>query len=122
MVRPKQRRIIEAFLGSDEVRVLIGTSLLGEGVDLPEADALVYARGEKAKVSLAQSAYRVNTKCEGKRDAVIVDFADRHNAKLLRHSLERIEIYHREPTFSVEVIDDVRQIGEWSAPIGLGDR
>lgn len=122
VMRPKQRRMIEAFLGSDEVRVLIGTSLLGEGVDLPEADALVYARGEKARVSLAQSAYRVNTKSEGKRDAVIVDFADRHNAKLLRHSLERIEIYHREPTFTVEVIDDVRQIGEWSARNGSGDR
>ena len=122
VLRPKQRRVIEAFLGSEEVRVLIGTSLLGEGVDLPEADALVYARGERAKVSLTQGAYRVNTRCEGKKDAVIVDFADRHNAKLMRHSLERIEIYHREPTFSVEVIDDVRKIGAWSAPPGSEDR
>lgn len=114
VMRPKQRRILEAFLGSDEIRVLIGTSLLGEGVDLPEADALVYARGEKAKVTLAQSAYRVNTACSGKRNALIVDFADRHNAKLLRHSIERIEVYHREPTFSVEVLDDARELKSWA--------
>ena len=47
--------------------------MIGEGVDLPSADALVWARGEKAAVSLIQGYYRVCTKYEGKRYAIVVD-------------------------------------------------
>lgn len=111
--RGKQGKIIEAFLNTDEVRILIGTSLLGEGVDLPNVDGLVYARGEKAEVSLTQNAYRVCTKLEGKRDAVIVDFADRHNAKLLKHSKERLGVYYDEPTFQVSVLQDPADFEKW---------
>jgi len=111
--RPIQGRIIESFLESQEVKVLIGTSLLGEGVDLPSADALVYARGEKAEVTLTQNAYRVCTATPGKEVAIIVDFADRHNKKLMSHSLERLGVYYREPTFNVQVLQDPNEFGGW---------
>ena len=108
-----QGKILESFLEGQEVKVLIGTSLLGEGVDLPSADALVYARGEKAEVTLTQNAYRVCTATPGKDAAIIVDFADRHNKKLMDHSLERLGVYYREDTFSVKVLDDASQFGSW---------
>ncbi len=109
--RPKQRAILESYLNpEDGVEVLIGTSLLGEGVDLPEVDALVYARGEKAEVSLMQNAYRVCTAIPGKRDAVIVDFADRHHRKLREHSLARLEVYYNEPTFDVSVLSSPEEL------------
>jgi superfamily II DNA or RNA helicase len=111
--RSKQGRVLEAFLESREVNVLIGTSLLGEGVDLPIADALVYARGESAEVSLIQNAYRVGTAVPGKADAVIVDFADRHHRKLLTHSHERLNTYLDESTFSVDVLQSTQQFGDW---------
>lgn len=111
--RPRQQKIIDEFLENGTVKILIGTSLLGEGVDLPTADALVYARGEKAEVSLTQNAYRVSTALPGKDRALIVDFADRHNAKLLRHSQQRLEIYFAEPTFRVAVLDDAMQMPAW---------
>lgn len=111
--RSIQGRIIESFLEGQEVKVLIGTSLLGEGVDLPSADALVYARGEKAEVTLTQNAYRVCTATPGKQEAIIVDFADRHNKKLMSHSLERLGVYHREPTFTVKVLPDPNEFGGW---------
>ena len=111
--RPIQGRILDAFLNSTEVNVLIGTSLLGEGVDLPNVDALVYARGEKASVSLKQNAYRVCTAVEGKTDSIIVDFADRHHSKLLAHSHERLNIYRRESTFGIEVLHDANQFASW---------
>lgn len=111
--RSVQNRILDSYLSGQEVKVLIGTSLLGEGVDLPNVDALVYAKGEKAEVTLTQNAYRVCTAIEGKRDAIIVDFADRHHRKLLGHSLERLEVYHNEPTFCVGVVDDLRNLGVW---------
>lgn len=108
-----QGQIIDSFLEGQEVKVLIGTSLLGEGVDLPSADALVYARGEKAEVTLTQNAYRVCTATPGKKVAVIVDFADRHNKKLMTHSMERLGVYYREPTFGVTVLNDPNEFGGW---------
>jgi superfamily II DNA or RNA helicase len=113
MIRKKQGEILKSFETSNEVKVLIGTSILGEGVDLPGADALVYAKGEKAEVTLTQNVYRTCTASPGKSEAVIVDFADRHHRRLLRHSHERLRVYFNEPTFSVSVLDDPRQFPGW---------
>jgi superfamily II DNA or RNA helicase len=115
--RPRQREVVDAF-SAGQVGVLIGTSLLGEGVDLPSADALVYARGEKAEVTLIQNAYRVSTAAHGKRYAIIVDFADRHHRKLLNHSLERLAVYHAEPTFTAAVLEDAYEFSTWVAGLG----
>lgn len=111
--RKKQGEILKSFEETDEVKVLIGTSMLGEGVDLPTADALVYAKGEKAEVTLTQNIYRTCTATPGKQNAVVVDFADRHHRKLLRHSQERLRVYHNEPTFGVTVLQDPRQFPGW---------
>ena len=111
--RPRQSDILDSFLSGQEVKILLGTSLLGEGVDLPDVDALVYARGEKAAVSLKQNAYRVCTAVSGKKTALIVDFADRHHRKLLRHSHERLDLYYEEATFTVEVLPDASYFGQW---------
>jgi superfamily II DNA or RNA helicase len=117
MRRDIQARIITAFLETQEIRVLLGTTILGEGIDLPSVDALVYARGEKAEVSLTQSIYRTCTAVEGKTHAVVVDFADRHNRKLLKHSQERLEVYFKEPIFEVDILDDVSQFNQWLARV-----
>lgn len=111
--RPTQQKILKAYNESSEVEILIGTSLVGEGVDLPAANALVYARGEKAEVSLAQNSFRPLTAIPGKRDALIVDFGDRHNKMLLNHSKQRLAFFHKEPIFSVEVLPSVKNFGLW---------
>lgn len=113
--RPRdiQTRILDSFLANQEVKVLLGTSLLGEGVDLPNVDALVYARGEKAEVSMTQNAYRVCTAVPGKTNAVIVDFADRHHRRLLEHSTQRLLTYYDEPTFEVSVLHDANLLPGW---------
>jgi superfamily II DNA or RNA helicase len=111
--RSMQTRILESFLADQEVKVLMGTSLLGEGVDLPSVDALVYARGEKAEVSMTQNAYRVCTAVPGKTEALIVDFADRHHRRLMEHSEQRMRTYYEEPTFTVSVLHDFNQLPGW---------
>jgi superfamily II DNA or RNA helicase len=113
--RPRdiQKRVIESFLLGQEVKILMGTSLLGEGVDLPNVEALVYARGEKAEVSMTQNAYRVCTAVEGKKGAIIVDFADRHHKKLLEHSEQRLLTYYNESTFDVSVLPDIGAFTAW---------
>ena len=119
--RDVQVRIIDSFLANQEVKILLGTSLLGEGVDLPNVDALVYARGEKAEVSLTQNAYRVCTAIPGKRDAIIVDFADRHHRHLMAHSEERLECYYAEPTFDVTVLPSADNLIGWLNKIATLD-
>jgi superfamily II DNA or RNA helicase len=112
--RGLQEKIIDTFLAkTGEVRVLIGTSLLGEGVDLPAVDAMVYAKGEQAEVTHTQYSYRVCTKVPGKNQAIIVDFADRHNSKLLNHSVARARMYYDEPIFDVDVLDDPDNFPHW---------
>jgi superfamily II DNA or RNA helicase len=111
--RKAQGKILRSFSAGQEVKILIGTSILGEGVDLPEVDALVYAKGEKAEVSLTQAVYRVCTAVTGKREAVLVDFADRHHRKLLEHAMERLRIYYEEPIFQVEVVKDSQAFIVW---------
>lgn len=118
--RKVQGQILEVFETSVEVKVLIGTSLLGEGVDLPSADALVYARGGQAEVTLTQNVYRTCTASGAKSDAVIVDFADRHHRKLLEHSYARLQVYHNEPTFGVTILEDPRQFPGWLGQLPPG--
>jgi hypothetical protein len=74
---------------------------------------LVYARGEKAEVSLAQNSFRPLTAIPSKRDAIIVDFADRHNKMLMNHSKQRLAFFYKEPIFSVEVLPSVKNFGLW---------
>jgi superfamily II DNA or RNA helicase len=111
--RSAQGRILESFDRGEEVKILLGTSLLGEGVDMPSTDALVYARGEQAEVGLTQSMYRVSTAVEGKPNAIVVDFADRHHKKLMAHSMERLRVYYEEETFGVSVLQDIREFESW---------
>ena len=84
-----------------EVPVLVGTSILGEGVDLPRADALVFARSGKAATTVWQSIFRVLTAYPGKERAVIVDFSDEHQRLLRAWAQERRRLYASEPSFDL---------------------
>lgn len=82
-----------AQLDSGHLRCVIGSPVVGEGLDIPSADALVYAKGMKARVTHTQDTFRVLTGDGSKKDAVIVDFVDRHNDKLIAHAVERMRNY-----------------------------
>lgn len=107
------KQTLKSFIEKDGVDILIGTSVLGEGVDLPTADSLVYAAGKKAEVSLTQNAYRVGTACEGKTHAILVDFSDRHHKKLLKHSLDRVKLYYDDKAFDISVLDKAEDFARW---------
>jgi len=111
--RPIQKRIIASFTAGQEVKVLIGTSLVGEGVDLPNADALVYARGEMAAVTLVQGWFRVCTASPGKTVGIVVDFVDSHQTRLLEHSRQRWRVASQEPLFRLSHLTDVNDFARW---------
>lgn len=74
------------------VPVLIGTTVIGEGVDLPNAGALVYGSGGGATVQQIQSYFRPLTANPGKEMGIIYDFKDIHHPTLSRHSEERMAL------------------------------
>ena len=80
-------------LDSGEICCLIGSPVVGEGLDCPAADCLLYAKGYKARVTHTQDVFRVLTGGAKKNPAIIVDFADRHNPTLLDHSVDRLRNY-----------------------------
>jgi len=70
--------------------VLIGTSVIGEGVDLPRASALIYAAGGDASVQMMQSYFRPLTAHAGKSVGLIYDFDDAHGTTTMRrHAASR---------------------------------
>jgi superfamily II DNA or RNA helicase len=94
-----------AALERRQVTAVVGTSVIGEGRDVPAADALVYFAGGKSEVKHTQDYYRVLTAAPGKRHGIVVDAADTHSDALLTHSAERLQHYREEACFTAEVMD-----------------
>lgn len=88
----ERQRLLEDFK-KKKFSVLIGTSVLGEGVDLPCAEVLVMAGGGKAKSQVVQNIGRVLRLYPEKESALIIDFKDLGSRWLSDHALERQEIY-----------------------------
>lgn len=75
-----------------KIECLVGTTVIGEGVDVPRAGALVYASGGSDGVQMMQSYYRPMTAYDGKSKARIYDFLDLQHQTLRRHSEDRIQM------------------------------
>lgn len=76
-----------------KLKILVGTSVIGEGVDLPIADTLIMAGGGKSPIQVMQNVGRVLRPFKGKEDALIIDFEDNGSKWLEEHSILRDEIY-----------------------------
>lgn len=87
-------RTVKAFLGG-EFPVLVGTGVLGEGVDLPNAGALIYASGLGDSVQMMQSYFRPLTAHAGKTHGRVYDFRDAHHPTLQRHARDRFGLASR---------------------------
>ena len=111
-------KVLESFVNHQEVKILIGTSIIGEGTDLPPADALVYASGGKAAVGYYQALYRVATSYGDKSHAVVVDFSDQHHKKLLAHSRKRWHYQSIDPVFECEYLNNANDFFGWVEAIG----
>lgn len=104
-----------AAMQAGRVKAIIGTSVIGEGIDVPSADALIYAAAGRSKVKVVQDFYRVLTASDGKKYGIIVDFADNHNKTLLNQAAHRLNLYRME--FRADVIEPT-QFDSWL--VGLG--
>lgn len=89
-----REKMLTAFR-KGELKCLIGTTVIGEGVDLPCANVLIMAASGKARSQIMQNIGRVLRILEGKKQPLVYDFTDRDGSWLEEHSLLRKNIYNQ---------------------------
>ena len=78
-----------------KIRVMIGSSVIGEGVDVRSTDHLIMCQGGKSEITMVQAAGRVLRLYDGKIKAFIHDFRFEGSKYMIKHAEEREEIYVR---------------------------
>lgn len=100
----RSAKLIE--LASGKIDVLIGSTILDVGVDVPSVGAVIIAGGGKAEVELRQRVGRgLRKKKKQANICFIADFLDTSNKHLMSHSYERKNIIETTPGFAEGVID-----------------
>lgn len=104
--QPERKRALKR-LADGKCQVLIGTTILDVGVDVPAVGMVILAGGGKAQVALRQRIGRgLRAKKTGPNVAFIVDFADDVNSHLRDHYRQRREIIESTPGFAEGVLGD----------------
>jgi len=92
-------------LGSGKISVLIGSTILDVGVDVPAVGLVILAGGGKAEVALRQRIGRgLRRKKSGPNIALIVDFVDPGNTHLRKHARERRRIVESTDGFNEGIL------------------
>jgi len=84
-----------------KINVLIGSSVIGEGIDVRSTDHLVMCQGGKSEISIVQATGRGVRLFEGKSMAYLHDFKFTKTKFMIKHYEERVNILKRnfEPEF-----------------------
>lgn len=85
---------ISAF-NDKEVRVLVGSSVIGEGIDVRSTDDLVMCQGGKSEIVMVQAVGRAVRLFEGKKLAKVHDFDFRNTKYMGKHMAQRQNVYER---------------------------
>jgi superfamily II DNA or RNA helicase len=89
-----RKELLEAFK-EGRVSCLIATSILKQGIDIPEAEVLILAHGGAGEVELIQKIGRVRRPASGKRNGLVIDFRDQGIDVLERQFEKRLAIYQK---------------------------
>jgi superfamily II DNA or RNA helicase len=100
-------------LKTGKLNVLIGSTILDVGVDVPAVGMVILAGGGKAEVALRQRIGRgLREKKNGLPNvAFIVDFADVHNDTLRAHYKQRRAIIENTEGFGENIVADFDFVG-----------
>jgi superfamily II DNA or RNA helicase len=97
-----RQRALKEFSNGD-LRCLIATSILNQGVDTPAINVLIPAGGGESSIQTLQRVGRgIRKGSVGK--LIVVDFADFQNRHLLKHSLQRLRDYRNEECFDLREV------------------
>ena len=84
-------------------KILIGTTIADEGLDLPLLDTLILAGAGKSSTKAFQRIGRVLRLHENKITADVYDFIDSYET-FNRHAMTRLELYKTEPMWKIKFI------------------
>lgn len=93
-----ERDIVREALGAfnaKKVRVLIGSSVIGEGIDVRSTDHLIMLLGGKSEIVCTQAIGRAVRLFPGKTRATVHDFQFQGTKYLEKHLAKRLEIYKK---------------------------
>jgi superfamily II DNA or RNA helicase len=102
--QPKRRKEILDKMRAREVKCIIATTLLDEGVDVPSASVGIFAGGGKSSTRALQRVgrfIRPDPMVPGKQTATIEEFWD-HTKWLMHHAKIRRKIYQTEHRYIIE--------------------
>lgn len=102
-----QRKEALKRLKEGSIDVLIGSTILDVGVDVPAVGVIILAGGGKAEVGLRQRIGRgLRCKVVGPNICLIIDFTDSHNTHIRDHARTRRSIVESIPGFVEGIILD----------------
>lgn len=101
----KKEEITQMIVDFNEkkIRILIGSSVVGEGIDVRSTDHLIMAQGGKSEIVIVQATGRVIRLFDGKATAYVHDFNFTGTRFMGKHYSQRMEIYAR--NFGCEFLD-----------------
>lgn len=100
-----ERRAALSRLAAGDLDVLIGTTILDVGVDVPAVGHVCLAGGGKAEVALRQRIGRgLRAKKSGPNVCFITDFEDEYNSHLREHAKTRQAIIEGTPGFDEHIL------------------
>jgi superfamily II DNA or RNA helicase len=103
----KKRQKELGRMESGEIDVLIGSTILDVGVDVPAVGLVVLAGGGKAEVAFRQRVGRgMRKKKNGSNVVYIVEFQDDYNEHLIKHARHRIGFINSTPGFKDNIVPD----------------
>ena len=100
--------IIKRF-NEGEIKVLIGSGILNEGISISNMKVLIMAGGGKAMTQTVQKIGRVLRITENKKQGIFYDFIDMGNKFLFKHSKQRLVIYKKEGFSDITLLNDELQ-------------
>lgn len=114
LTKVTEREAAISKLMSGEIDAIVST-VMGEGLDVPQIDVVINAAGGSSPISVMQG-MRNLTAAPGKTKARVYDFFDATNAYLAAHSRSRLEIYRSESRFVVRDCDSTEPICTQQCP------
>jgi len=87
-------RGIDSF-NNKKINILIGSSVIGEGIDVRSTTHLIMAQGGKSEIVMTQALGRAVRLYEGKTVAVVHDFEFVDTKYMKKHLDQRLDVYRR---------------------------
>lgn len=96
------KKVLEDF-NKKKIRILIGSKVLGEGINIKPASVLINCQGNKSEIATVQAIGRGVRLFKGKDSLIVHDFRFKGTKYLEKHLEERLDIYER--NFGGEIIE-----------------